>query len=207
MKRTRTIAFVVATVAAVLVAPTAAWAKSNQLSAPAVSPASGTTSTTFAFQVSYTGFAAQSVSVAVAGMNLRMSLVSGSPTDGQFAVSSRLPAGRWPVSFSASSAKGPPASLAGPSIAVSSAAVSPPAPPAPSSSTPRPAQSAPAAPAATAPQSSLPSTTPSILDPNPVGSPAATSDSVPAAAATGARQDYRALSAAAAGSSHARCAW
>ena len=181
MKRTQTIAFVAATVAAILFAPTAAWAKSNQLSEPVVTPASGTTATTFAFRVSYTGFAAQSVSVAVAGMNLRMSLVSGSATDGLFAVSSRLPAGRWPVSFSASAAKGPQASLAGPNVVVSSAAVSPPAPPAPPSSTPQPARSAPPA---TAPQSSTSSTTPSVLKPSSAGSPAATPHSVPAAAAS-----------------------
>jgi len=180
MRPAQTIALVAATILAVLFAPAAVSAKSNQLSGRSVSPTSGTTSTTFAFRVSYVGFTAQSVSVTVAGMNLRMSLVSGSATDGAFAVSSRLPAGRWPVAFSASAAKGPQASLAGPNVVVSSPTVSP----APPSSTPRPVRSATAAPTATAVQSSTPSTTQSVVKPSSAASPAAIPQSMPAAAAS-----------------------
>lgn len=182
-------AFLAAAVVALLSAPAAVSAKANELSAASVSPISGTTSTTFVFRVHYTGFAAQSVSVTVAGRNLRMSRVSGSATDGVFGVSGRLPAGRWSVTFSASADKGPQATLSGPTVTVSAPTVAP----APSASPPPRAPSATPTPRPTAAQTSTQSTQQSSAKPTPAAGssgtahqPGTAATDAPAVAGTGA---------------------
>jgi hypothetical protein len=110
-----------AAAAALLGAPSAAFAASTSLGSATVSPGSGTTDTTFVFTVSFDGagkFSATSVTVSVAGRTLPMSRVSGTALLGVYRAASTLPAGTWSVTFNATVAQGPSASLAGPTVRV-----------------------------------------------------------------------------------------
>lgn len=139
----------------------------NTLSNPTVSPPKGTPSTTFTFSVEYEG-AAASVTASVAGLTLPMSVVSGTSSNGTFAVSTTLPVGSWQVMFTAA-AKGNRADLDGPTVTVTSSATprpttgpTPTPPPAP---TPIPTKAPP--PITATP---LPPTPPPAITPSPVGS-------------------------------------
>lgn len=126
-----------AVVAASLGAPPTVSAAPNELHDPAATPGSGTTSTVFTFSVRYEGrFEATSVVAAVAGRTLPLTLSSGSRSSGTWTGASTLPAGTWPVTFSATAAQGPTATAVGPTLSVASptpvpvAATPAPAPPA-----------------------------------------------------------------------------
>jgi hypothetical protein len=111
-------------------------APGNQLSNATVSPASGTTATSFVFTVRYTsaqGHAATSVRATAASFTVPMSLISGTASDGTFRGVTNLPAGSWPVTFLADAVKGFDPSLVGPTVRVALAPVPTPVP------TPKPA--------------------------------------------------------------------
>lgn len=120
---------VLAIVTALLGAPSATSAATNELSAAQASPVVGSTSTAFTFRVTYEGrFPATSVSTTVAGQTLAMRLISGSATSGTWGVSTTLPAGSWQVVFSATVERGTGPSLAGPTVSVKATATMLPAP-------------------------------------------------------------------------------
>ncbi|MGH2446699.1 MAG: hypothetical protein ACRDGD_11795, partial [Candidatus Limnocylindria bacterium] len=115
----RTTLAVVAILAALFGAPSTAVAKPpNQLSAPGATPHNGTTETTFVLSVAYSGRQADAVHAIVAGRTLAMSLQTGSRDSGGWAVATTLPAGTWPVTFSAEAGTGNGPSLAGPTLHV-----------------------------------------------------------------------------------------
>lgn len=160
---------VLAIVTALLGAPSATFAVSNDLSAAQASPATGSTSTTFTFRVTYDGrFPATSVTATVAGRTLAMRLIGGSAENGTWSVSTTLPMGSWQVVFSATVERGAGPSLAGPTVSVAATATMLPEPrttvepPSPRTDTPAeadpepepgptsgPAEPAPASPAST----------------------------------------------------------
>lgn len=110
---------VLATVAALLGAPSLASAAGNDLSNPSVSPTSGTVTTVFTLRVRYDGkIPASTVSVAVAGLSLPMARISGSLAEGTWAVSTLLPAGTWTPTFSSSAGRGNTGTVTGPVISV-----------------------------------------------------------------------------------------
>jgi len=118
---------VLAIIAALFGAPTNVSAAGNELSSAQAGPGSGTTATTFTFKVTYDGrFPATSVTTSVAGRALAMIRVSGSPSSGTWSASTTLPAGTWPVTFSAVPERGNNASLAGPTVMVTAAVTPPP---------------------------------------------------------------------------------
>lgn len=121
---------VLAIVAALVWAPPTASAATNLLDRAETSPTSGTTSTTFRLRVSYEGrFPALRVHVAVADRTLVLSLVSGTSTDGTWEASLQLPAGVWPVVFTAVAERGNSPTLAGPTLTVLEPGVSSTPPP------------------------------------------------------------------------------
>ena len=116
-------------VAALSGAPSRASAGSNDLADPTVTPATGTTLTMFSFTVRYEGaFPATSVTAAVAGRDLAMTLTDGSMSAGTWAVSSTLPAGAWATTFIGYAEQGNVASVTGPALTVAPADATTPAP-------------------------------------------------------------------------------
>jgi len=110
---------VLATVAALLGAPSIASGADNSLVAPSVSPTSGTVATIFTLRVTYDGmFPATALTVAVAGLQLPLVRVTGSPELGDWSVSTTLPAGTWTPTFSAGATQGNSAGVDGPTISV-----------------------------------------------------------------------------------------
>lgn len=111
-----------AILAALLGAPSAALAAPpNAVTAPLVTPPAGTTATTFGFSVQYVSAAgnqATGVTATVAGRTLVLQLTAGTATAGTWTGSATLPAGSWPVMFRAAAAKGPEATVAGPTVSV-----------------------------------------------------------------------------------------
>lgn len=153
-----------------LVAPGLVLAAKPTLSNGTVSPATGTTTTTFVFSVTYTGSKpASSVVALVANRTIPLSLVSAAT--GQFRGSSLLPAGSWLVVFQAT-VPGADAQENGPTVLVT-----------PASPTPTPQPTAPPTPVATAtpaPTSTrVPTLAPSAIAatpfPSAVASPSASS--------------------------------
>jgi len=118
----------------------------NTLSNPTVSPPSGIPSTTFTYTVQYEG-APASVAASVADRTIPMSVVSGSSSNGTFAMSTTLPVGSWQVTFK-SVALGKDDTLVGPTVTVTSGA------------TPRPTIAPTPTPAATQPPAPTPIPTP-----------------------------------------------
>lgn len=117
---------VMAIVAALWGAPSSVSAAASELSAPQVSPTSGSLTTVFSFRVRYDGaFAATSVTVSVAGLTVPMALESGSLTAGWWSGSTRLPEGTWPTTFRATPAQGKAPSVSGPVVSVGPAKPSP----------------------------------------------------------------------------------
>jgi hypothetical protein len=95
----------------------------NRLTEPSVTPATGTTLTSFVLSVRYTsdrGTPAQSVLAEVGLVSVTLGLVSGTAVDGVWSGSSLLPPGTWPVTFRAAADQGPQPSVAGPVLRVTS---------------------------------------------------------------------------------------
>jgi hypothetical protein len=109
--RRRHVTVVLAMLAALVVAPSSAFAaQPNQLRAASVSPGSGTVATVFTMSVQYVspaGNPASSVTASVAGISLPLVRVSGSATDGTWRTFTLLPAGGWTVTFRANVSSGP----------------------------------------------------------------------------------------------------
>lgn len=138
----RRLIVVIATLAALAGAPSAASAAPpNQLAGATVSPASGTAATTFTLSVAYrtdNGAAATAVAATVGGRMVPLTLVAGTPTSGTWRGSvGSLPAGSWPVTFAAVTEKGNQPSLVGPILAIDPPMATPP-PPTPAPTPPRP---------------------------------------------------------------------
>jgi hypothetical protein len=110
---------VLATIAALLGAPSLASAAGGALGAASVSPTSGTVTTAFTLRVTYDGkFPALSVSVAVAGLELPMARITGTATEGTWSVSTFLPAGTWTPTFRSTAERGNTGTATGPTISV-----------------------------------------------------------------------------------------
>jgi hypothetical protein len=117
---------VLAVLAALLGAPTIASAAINTLHSPLLSPSSGTPTTMFLLRVSYSGsFPAMSVDAVVAGATLPMMRMSGTAESGAWQASTTLPAGTWPIVFTATTSRGNSPVLPGGSLAVSVPATQP----------------------------------------------------------------------------------
>lgn len=177
---------VLALVAALLWAPSTTFAASNGLSDATASPLSGPVGTSVRLTVHYEGkFAAVGIIAQVAGLSVPMVRASGTATSGTWAVVVVPPAGRWPVSFTATVTKGAPATLTGPTVTIGAAplpstgtsapsagdgspirlppgpvATAPPAAPAPAASSAPAGSAAPAPAPATGPETVSPSTAP-----------------------------------------------
>ncbi len=118
-------------------APSRASAGSNDLADPTVTPASGSTLTIFTFTVRYEGtFPATTVTAAIAGLDLAMTLVDGSMSAGTWAASSTLPAGTWATTFIAYAEQGNVASVTGPALTVTAADAGTPVPATPGTPAP-----------------------------------------------------------------------
>jgi hypothetical protein len=110
---------VLAMIAALMGAPSVASGAANVLVNAQASPVTGTVDTEFTLAVTYDGRSdARAVKVSVAGRVVDMSLVSGTPAAGTWRVRTTLPAGTWPVVFSAIVERGNPPMLAGPTLTV-----------------------------------------------------------------------------------------
>lgn len=115
----RRLLLVLALGAALVGAPSPVSAASNALRSPQVSPTSGTTDTTFTFSVRYEGrFPAGTITAIAGPATISLTLAAGTPTDGTWRGSGRLPAGTWPVAFAAVADQGNPASAEGPIVTV-----------------------------------------------------------------------------------------
>lgn len=105
---------VLATIAALLGAPSIASGAGNSLASPSASPGTGTTDTLFTFRVDYDGqFSASAVTVSIAGLHLPLALVSGTPRLGTWSVSTALPPGTWTPTYTATALRGNTASTSG----------------------------------------------------------------------------------------------
>jgi hypothetical protein len=110
---------VLAMIAALMGAPSVAFGAANVLVNAQASPSTGTADTQFTLAVTYDGRSdARAVQVSVAGRVLDMGLVSGTPAAGTWRVRTTLPAGTWPVVFSAIVEHGNPPMLAGLTLTV-----------------------------------------------------------------------------------------
>lgn len=124
---------VLAVIAALLGAPQVASAAANVLESPSATPTTGTTETVFVLRVRYEGqFPATGVTAVVGTRSLAMSLVAGSASSGTWSAATTLPAGTWPVLYTALVLQGNAPSLSGLTLTVHAAAA-PPSTPAPTS--------------------------------------------------------------------------
>ena len=144
-------------------------AQPNQLLNPRVDPAGGTTSTTITFSVRYEsaqGNEPAGVTAVAGSVVIPLTLSSGSPANGRYRGSAKLPAGTWAVLFQAS-AQGNDPSLDGPDVTIRPAPTPTPRPT--PKATPRPTSQPTVAPTAAStqpPPSSAPQTTaPTTPDP------------------------------------------
>ena len=125
--RTRAVLVLAILAALVWAPPTSAAA--NLLDRAEASPTSGTTATRFGLRVSYEGrFPALGVTVTVADRAIAMTLLSGTAADGTWQASARLPAGTWPVLFTALAERGNSPTLVGPTLTVVGASATTPSP-------------------------------------------------------------------------------
>ena len=181
---------VLAVVAALLGAPQVASAGANALGSPSATPTTGTTETVFVLRISYDGeFPATGVTALVGTRVLAMSLVAGSASSGTWSAATTLPAGTWPVLYTAVVLQGNAPSLSGLTLTVRGA-TTPPSTPVPTSAskprseaggeTPTSGSSGPtpAPPPAQAPAASAPGPSPNAAPPP----PAATEDRDPSPA-------------------------
>jgi hypothetical protein len=114
---------ILAVLAALLGAPSIASAAGNTLSSPQVSPGTGTIDTVFTLTVRYDArSAATTVTAAVGGKLLTMSLVAGTPESGTWSASSTLPAGTRAPLFTATDYGGRIATIVGSVVSVLGAA-------------------------------------------------------------------------------------
>ena len=113
---------VLATIAALIGAPSLASGAGNSLASPTASPTSGTVVTVFTMRVSYDGkWPATAVSVSVAGLTLPLTRVDGTAERGNWEVATVLPAGTWTPTFSALAAQGNAPPISGPTLTVAGA--------------------------------------------------------------------------------------
>lgn len=120
---------ILALFAALFGAPPSVSAADNDLTAPAISPETGSTSTVFSFSVRYEGkFAATSVTAEVASLVLPMSLAGGTAEAGTWAAATALPPGTWPVTFTASAERENGGTMTGPTVTVSGPIATEPSP-------------------------------------------------------------------------------
>lgn len=113
---------VLATVAALLWAPSFASAAGNTLTAPTASPTTGFVDTVFTLGVTYDGqFPATAVTVTVAGLQLPMIQLDGTPEAARWSVSTVLPPGTWTPTYTATPLNGNTATAVGAPITVSAA--------------------------------------------------------------------------------------
>lgn len=173
---------VLAIIAALIGAPRTVSAAANALGSPSATPSTGSTETVFVLQVSYDGqFPASGVTAAVATRLLAMSLIAGSATSGTWSAATTVPAGTWPVVFTATTLQGNVPALSAMSLSVYDSGAPP------SASTPARVPNAPRTEAGgEAPASGGGSEAPAPLPAQaPAASaPAATTDPVPATAPT-----------------------
>ena len=124
-----------------VVVPANAAPGDAKLTAPTVSPLTGTTSTLFVFSVHFIGSGsdqAVSVSVSVAGSSLALALTpGGSLQNGTWTGSRTLPAGSWPTMFTSVSTGANPTKV-GPTVVVTAPTPTPVPTPVPPAPTPRP---------------------------------------------------------------------
>jgi hypothetical protein len=118
-------------VAALMVSPVDAAGPPNALSNAAVTPQSGSPTTTFVFLVSYVGdYPANSVDALVAGTTVSLARISGTSTSGRWRGTHILPVGSWPVTFQADASQKNDPAIAGPTVVVTAPTPSPtPTPP------------------------------------------------------------------------------
>jgi hypothetical protein len=110
---------VLAMIAALMGAPSVASGAANVLVNAQASPSTGTVDTEFTLAVTFDGrSAALAVQASVAGRVLDMGLVSGTSAAGTWRVRTTLPAGTWPVVFSAIVERGNPPMLTGLTLTV-----------------------------------------------------------------------------------------
>lgn len=120
---------VLAIIAALLGAPSIASGAGNSLASPTASPRSGNTATVFTFGVDYDGqFAATTVTVSVADLELPLTLVGGTPLVGTWSVSTLLAPGTWTPTFTAIALRGNTASITGATVTVAGLATPAPTP-------------------------------------------------------------------------------
>lgn len=139
-----------ATAMIVLSRPMPVARAATQLLNATVSPASGTTATTFVISVDYVSEPearpAGSVTVEIVGLGgapLPMALVSGgTDTNGTWRTSTMLPAGSWDLIFEANPQGQDPPPLAGPTVIVTAAPTPTPGPTPPPTPVPTPAPTA-----------------------------------------------------------------
>ena len=163
----------------------------SELTDGSVTPASGTTATTFTFSVHYTSTdsptrPAQAVWAQVGGVTVTLAKVSGSAHDGTWEGTAALPAGTRQVTFHASTSADPqPEPLAGPMITVTEPPPTPTPSPTPrptAAPTPRPPSPPPPTNPPPAPVP-VPQPTPAPLDDDPSGTQP--SSASPASSASG----------------------
>jgi hypothetical protein len=117
--------------AVLVMATSTAGAGPTRLRQGTVTPAAGTTTTSFAFSVDFVGSPtdqATSVIVSAAGGSVPLSLTSGTPDNGTWTGSSTLPAGSWTVTYQATRSGGADLALAVPTQVVVTAPTPPPTP-------------------------------------------------------------------------------
>ena len=120
---------VLATIAALLGAPSMASGAGNSLASPSATPGTGSVETVFTLRVSYEGqFSAAAVTVSIAGLQLPLTRVSGTPLLGTWSVGTLLPPGTWTPTFTATALRGNTASIAGTPVFVAGLASAPPTP-------------------------------------------------------------------------------
>jgi len=130
---------VLATITALLGAPSITSGAGNSLTSPSASPSSGSVETVFSFRVNYEGqSAAELVTVSVAGLHLPLALVGGTPILGTWSVSTALPPGTYTPTYTATALRGNTASIAGGPVTVAGLASPPPPTPAATVSTSSP---------------------------------------------------------------------
>lgn len=149
----------------------------NSLQDPAISPPNGTTATDFTFSVRYVSDEAHVpswVRVSVAGVDdFDLTLVSGTSTNGTYAITLRLPAGTRAVTFRADASQGADPFISGGSVTVTEAPPTP-APTATPAPTPTPMPTSIAAPSTPLPTGTSSPTRPPTATPSPSPSMRAT---------------------------------
>jgi hypothetical protein len=179
------VGLLIAVLATFVAAPSASLAASNTLSAATITPTSGPVGTVVTLAVTYDGsHPASAVTATVAGISLPLARVSGTTSSGRWSGTVTLPAGSWPVTFRAVTARGKAPTLDGFVIVISAAPAAPPAPRQAASDPPAPAP-APGGGTTTAAPPATPAPVPAV-SPNSNPAELPTSEPQPSAAVTAA---------------------